>query len=164
MILQSVSSWILFNVAKDIPCQNSYCWVYPEAPFLEMAKICPFMAKTWSSHDPSIWILLVTLIDSSLILIIVPRDLSCQISHCVVYPLALFPRNGKNMALLWPKHGPSNWFFLNKNQCAQECSKPNFTNLGVSKSSLFIEMAKIWPFYGQNMVLTWSSKLVLPES
>ena len=24
-------------------------------------------------------------------------------------------------------------------------------------------MANIWPFYGQNMVFTWSFKLVLPE-
>ena len=32
---------------------------------------------------------------------------------------------------------------------------PNFTILGVSHSPLFLEMAKIWPFYGQNMVLTW---------
>ena len=36
---------------------------------------------------------------------------------------------------------------------------PNFTILGVSHSPLFLEMAKIWPFYGQNMVLTWSFKL-----
>ena len=41
---------------------------------------------------------------------------------------------------------------------------PNFTILGVSHCTLFIEIAKIWPFYGQNMVLTWSLRLVLPES
>ena len=40
----------------------------------------------------------------------------------------------------------------------------NFTILGVSYSPLFLEMAKIWPLYGQNMVLTCSVKLVLPES
>merc|ERR1711954_98481 len=28
----------------------------------------------------------------------------------------------------------------------------------------FLEMAKTWPFYGQNMVLTWPYNLVLPES
>ena len=33
---------------------------------------------------------------------------------------------------------------------------PNLKILGVSHSPLFLEMAKIWPFYGQNMVLTWS--------
>ena len=40
---------------------------------------------------------------------------------------------------------------------------PNFTILGVSNSALFLEMAKIWPIYGQNMVLTWFFKLDLPE-
>merc|ERR1712082_429059 len=33
----------------------------------------------------------------------------------------------------------------------------NYTILGVSHSPLFLEMAKTWPFYGQNMVLKWSS-------
>merc|ERR1711954_594497 len=28
----------------------------------------------------------------------------------------------------------------------------------------FLELAKTWPFHSQNMVLTWSFKLVLPES
>ena len=36
---------------------------------------------------------------------------------------------------------------------------PNSTILGVSHSPLFLEMAKIWPFYGQKMVLTWSFEL-----
>ena len=69
----------------------------------------------------------------------------------------------KNMAPLWPKHGPHMFLqtsFLNLIQCAQQCSMPNFTILG----PLFLEMAKIWPFYGQNMVLTLSFKLSLPES
>ena len=30
-------------------------------------------------------------------LIIVPRDVQCQISHCLVYPLAPLPRNGQNI-------------------------------------------------------------------
>merc|ERR1711954_159100 len=79
----------------------------------------------------------------------------------------LFLKNGQNRALLWPKHDPHmvlQIIFLNHNQCAQGCSMPNFTNLGVSHCPLFLEMAKIWPFYGQNMVLTWSVGLVLPES
>ena len=45
-------------------------------------------------------------IDSSLILINVPRDVPHKISHYLVYPVAPFPRNGQNIALLWPKHGP----------------------------------------------------------
>ena len=68
------------------------------------------------------------------------------------------------MAEIWSSHGPSYWFFLNHNQCAQGHSMPNFIILGVSHSPLFLEMAKILSFYGQNMVLTWSFKLVLPKS
>ena len=37
----------------------------------------------------------------------------------------------------------------------------NFTILGVSHSSIFIEMAKIWLFYGQNMVLQIGFSLIL---
>ena len=59
------------------------------------------------------------------------------------------------MAKIWSSHFPSNWFFLNHNQCAQRCSLSNFTILGVFHSPLFLEMAKTWPFYGQDMVLTW---------
>ena len=33
------------------------------------------------------------------------------------------------MAKTWSTHGPSNWFFLNLNQCAQGCSMPNFGKL-----------------------------------
>ena len=57
------------------------------------------------------------------------------------------------MATTWPSPGPSNCFLLTNNQCGQGYSMPNFTILGVSNSALFLEMAKIWPFYGQN----WSS-------
>ena len=83
--------------------------LYP--PFLEMDKIWPFMAK----HGPH----LVLKISSSWILIHMPRDDPCQISHCWVYPVFPFFRNGQNIALyvqnivltgnitlLWPKHGP----------------------------------------------------------
>merc|ERR1711954_513283 len=67
------------------------------------------------------------------------------------------------MARPWSSHYHPNWFFLNHNLCAQGCSMPNFTILGVSHSALFLQMAKIWPFYGQNMVLTWSFKFVFPD-
>ena len=75
-----------------------------------------------------------------------------------------WPKYGPFIDKIWSSHGLLNNFFLNHNQCAQGCSMPNFTNLGVSHCPLFLEKAKIWPFYGQNMVLTWSVKLVLPES
>ena len=60
------------------------------------------------------------------------------------------------MAKTWPSHGPSNWFFLNHNQCAKGGSMPNSTILGVFHSPLFLQMAKIWFFYDQNVVLTCS--------
>ena len=66
------------------------------------------------------------------------------------------------MAKTWSSPGPSN--FLNHNQFAPGFSMLNFTVPGVSHSALFLEMAKIWPFYVQNVVLTWSFKLVVPES
>ena len=71
------------------------------------------MALLRPKHGPH----MVLQIGSSLILIIVPRDVQFQISHYWVYPEAPFHRNGQNMALS-----------------------------------------------GQNMVLTRSLKLVLPES
>ena len=89
------------------------------------------MAPLWPKHGPHMGLQIVF----SQILINVPRDVQCQISHFLVYRLAPFPRYGQNMALLWPKHGqhmvqpfmaktwfspgPSNWFLLNHNQCAQ---------------------------------------------
>ena len=140
--------------------KDSQCWVYPVAPLsYKCPKYWPFMAQIWSSHGPSNWFFLnlnqcaqgfsmpnLTLLGlscsplslkrpkygplwskhgphlvleffSSWILVIVTRDVSCQSSHCLVYPVAPFPRNSQNMAL-----------------------------------------------YGQNMVLAWSLKLVLPES
>ena len=66
--------------------------------FLERVKIRPFygqnMVLTWSFK------LLLPECYS------VPWDVPCQISHSWVYPVAPFPRNGKNMALLWPKQSP----------------------------------------------------------
>ena len=63
---------------------------------------------------------MVLQICSSWILINVIRDVPCQISHFWVYPVSPFPRNGQNMALLWPKHGPhmvlligSSWILIN---------------------------------------------------
>merc|ERR1712081_73752 len=101
------------------------------------------MAKAWSFQGP--------LNGFFLNIVNVPRDVPFQIPHCWVYHVFPFPRNSQNMTLLWPKHGPSNLFFLNHNQCAQGGSRPNFTTLGVYYSPLSLEKAKIWPFYGQNM-------------
>merc|ERR1711954_123366 len=106
-------------------------------------------------------------ISSSWIIINLPRDVPCQILQFWVYPIVPFsykwPKYGPCMAKTWSSHGPSNWFFLNHNQCSQGGSMPTFTILGVSHSPLFIEMAKIWPFYGQNMVLTWNIAFLWPK-
>ena len=63
------------------------------------------------------------------------------------------------MLHLWPKRYP-NIVLLNLNQCAQGCSLSNLTLQGVFGSPLFW----IWPFFGQEMVLTRSFKFFLPES
>ena len=47
------------------------------------------------------------------------------------------------MAKTWSSHGPSNLFFLNQHYYAQGFPKSNFTILGVSLSTLVLEMAKI---------------------
>jgi len=52
------------------------------------------MALLWPKHCPH----MVLKIGSSSISINLLRDVPCQISHCWVYPVAPFPRNGK----IWP--------------------------------------------------------------
>ena len=98
---------------------------------------------------------------SSWIIINVPRDVPCQLSHCWVYLAAPFPRNGPFMAKTCSSHGPSNGLFLNPNHCAQGYSMPNFTLLGVSSSPFLLEMAKTWHFYGQIPVLPIGSSWLL---
>ena len=138
---------------------NSRC--IPLSPFPRNVQN---MALLWPKYGPH----MVLKISSSWIIINVPREAPCKISQFRVYPIVLFskkwPKYGPFIAKTWSSHGTSNWFFLNHNQWAQGWPLSNYTILGVSHSPLFLKMAKIWPFYGQNMVLTWSFKLVLPES
>ena len=115
MILQIGSSWILIIVPRDVTRKISHCWVFPVAPLPKngqnMALLWQNMVHTWSSQSwPKHGLHLVLKIGSTWILINMPRDVPCQISHCWVYPVVPFLRNGQNMALLWPKHGPSKWF------------------------------------------------------
>ena len=49
------------------------------------------------------------------------------LSESVIIEMA---KNDPFMAQTWSSHGPSNWFFMTHNQCAQGCSIPNFTILG----------------------------------
>ena len=118
------------------------------------------MTQTWSSHGPSNWFFLNhSQCDQGCSM---PNftwlGLSCS---CVSYK---WPKYVPLMAKTWSSYGPEYWIFLNLNQCDQGCSMPNFTILGVSNGPLSLEMAEIWPFYGQNIALTWYSKLILPES
>ena len=156
MILQMGSFLILILVPKDVPCQISHCWVYPVAPFPRNSQN---VALLWQKHG----LHKVLQVGCSWILVIVTRDVSCKSSHCWVYPVAPFPKNGQNMALCG-QNMVLIWSFMNDDQCAEGFLMPNFTILGVCHSPLSLKMAKIWPFYSQNMVPTWSFKLVLPES
>ena len=86
--------------------------------------------------------------------------------NCYVFPVAHLPEMSKIitfMAQLWNTIGAWNWFSLNLNQCAHECCMPNFKIPEASFSPLFLEMSKIWVFYGPNMVLIWSLKWILPK-
>ena len=153
--------WILNQYDQGCSMPNFTILGVSHSPlFLKWPNVALLLLK----HSPH----LVLQLGSSWIIINVPREATCQISQHRVFPMVPFskkwPKYGPFVAKTWSSHGPSNCFFLNHNQCAQGCSMPNFTNLGVSHCPLFLEMAKIWPFYGQNMVLTWSVKLVLPES
>ena len=69
-----------------------------------MAKIWPFMEK----QGPH----MVLKIGSSLILIIVLRDVQCQISHCWVYPVIPFLRNGQTVPFYGQKMVPTLSFKL----------------------------------------------------
>ena len=159
MVLQIDSSWIFIIVPRDAPCQISQFWVYPIVPFpWKQPKYGPFIAKTLSSHGPSNWFFLN---------LNVPRDVQCQISPCWVYHVAPVPRNGQNMALLWQKHGlhmvlkfGSSWVLsiVPRNVPCQ------ISLCWVHPVAPFPRNGQNMALYGQNMVLTWSLKLVLPES
>ena len=134
MALQINSSLILFNVPRDIPSQILHCWVYPVAPFTRNSQN---MALLGQKHGPH----MVLQIGSSWIIINVPRDGPCLISQFWMYPIVPFsykwPKYGHFMAKTLSPHGPSNWFFLNLNQCAQGCSMPNFRVLASVLTNIF---------------------------
>ena len=111
MVLQIGSSWILIIVPRDVTRQISHCWVFPVALLPKngqnMALLWQNMVHTWSSPSwPKHGLHLVLKIGSTWILINMPGDVPCHISHCRVYPVVPFLKNGQNMALLLPKHGP----------------------------------------------------------
>ena len=77
---------------------QSWPWHCPIAPSPRNSQC---IALLWSKHGPQ----MVLKICSFWILINIPRDVPCQISHCQVYPGVPFLKNGQNTALLLPKHG-----------------------------------------------------------
>ena len=84
-------------------------------------------------------------------------DAKFDTAGCILYsPFLEMAKIWHFYGKTWSLHGPSNWFYLNLNQCAKGCTMQNFMILDVSHSPLFLEMGKIWPFWpehGPHMVL-----------
>merc|ERR1712082_154106 len=77
------------------------------------------------------------------------------------------PRNGQNMALLWPKHGPHMVLQIGSSQILINVPRDvpcQISHCWVHPVAPFPKKAKTWPFYGKKMVHMWSLRLVLPES
>ena len=126
---------------------------------LKWPKYCPL----WPKQGPHI----VLKIGSIWFLIAMSRVVPCQISHCWVYPVASFLRNGQNMALLWPKHGSH--MVLQFGYSCILIYVPRDVSCQISHCWVY----PVVPFprngqnkalHGWNMVLTWSMRLVRPES
>ena len=138
--------------------------------FTLLGLSCIPLSEKWPKYGclrPNLCPHMVLKIGSSWILINVPGDVPCQISHCWVYPVAPFLRNGQNMALLWPKHGPHivlqislSWilFIVPRDVTCQ------ISHCWVYPLAPFPRNGQSIALYGQNMVLKWSLKLVLSES
>ena len=116
------------------------------------------MAKIWSSHDPSNWFYLNFNQCA--------KGCPNQISHLWVYPISPFPRNGQNIAHLWPIHGPhmvlkicSSWMLV----IVPRDVPCHISHWWVYSLASFPRNGQNIALYGQNMVLKWSLKLVLSE-
>ena len=133
MVLQIGSSWILINVPRVALCQISHYWMYPVTPFHKNGKSFdldgPNMVLKWS--------FILVLADSESkcqgILHIKFEMCGCNIQPPFLEQAKIWPS--------WPKHSPhialkicSSWICY---QCAQRCSMPNFSLLGVSCSPIF---------------------------
>ena len=120
------------------------------------SKYGPLLPK----HGPH----MVLKIVSSWILIIVARDVPCQISHCWVCTVALYPRNDQNMALLWQKYGPcmvlqigSSWILMIVPRDVQ-CK---ISHCWVYPLAPFSRNGQNMALYGQNIVLRFGSSQIL---
>ena len=96
-----------------------------------------------------------------------PTDVPRQISHFWVYPVVPFFKNGQNIALLWPKHGPyivpQIGFSLILVTVPRDVPY-QILHCWVYPVAPFPRNGQNIALYDQNMVLTWFLKLVLPES
>ena len=140
MVLKIGSPWNLINVPRDVACQFYIAGCILKTPFLEIPKTWPFYGQN-----------MVLKIDSSWILIIEPRDVACQITHCWVYPVDLFPRNGKNMALLWPKYGPHMVLKISSSLILINVPR----DVPCQNSHFWVYPVAPFPRNGQNMSLLW---------
>ena len=72
------------------------------------------------------------------------------------------------MALTWSKHGPDMVPYYTKLQGPVMLVffgfNSKFDTFHISKTKSTVEIAKTLPFYGPNIVQTWYTYLVLPES
>ena len=82
------------------------------------------------------------------------RDVPSQISHCWVYPVAPFPRNGK----IWPFYWQNMVFtcslilvLLESQSMCLGMLHAKFHIAGFILKLPFIEMGKIWPFLARTL-------------
>ena len=91
-----------------------------------------------------------------------------KISHCWVNPVAPFPRYGKNMTLLWPKHGPQMAFKMGSSWILIIVPRDvpcQFSHCWVYPVAPFPtngqNMALLWPKHGPHMALQIGSSWIL---
>ena len=130
------------------------------APFLINGQN---MALSWPKHGYH----MILQLGLSWILINVPRDIPCKISYCWVYPVAPFPRNDQHITLLWTSHGlhmvlkiDSSWILI----IVPRDVPCQISHCWVYTVAPYPRNGQNMAFYSQNMVLTWSIELALPES
>ena len=154
-----LTSWFFLNLSHCVQGCSMPNFTLLSVSCISLSKQWPRYGLLWPKLGPKM--LLQT--GSSWILINVPRDVPCQISHCWVYPVAPFSRNGQNMDLCGQnmvlKIG-SFWILITMPRVVP-CQ---ISHHWVYPLAHFPRNYQKWPFYGQNLVFTWSFKLDLTES
>merc|ERR1711954_446986 len=98
------------------------------------------MAQTWSSHDLLSWVFLNLNQCAN----------GCSKPNFTLNPVAPFPRNGQNMALLWPKHGCHIILKIGYSQNLNNVAKKATCQF----SHLWVYPVAPFPRYSQNMALS----------